>query len=357
MGNAVARNRMVAAPPHPSPRLSPAREEGDVRVIPDGTIARFRDDCRALLDDAPSPVAPLALAVSGGPDSMAMLALATDAFPGAVIAATVDHGLRAEAADEAAMVTGWCATAGISHQTLTVAVDCPSASNLHDWARGQRYALLDQWARAAKASAIATGHHADDQAETFLMRAARGSGLAGLAGVRARNAVPNRVPVIRPLLFWRRAELLAVVEAGGIPHVDDPSNLDPRFDRAHVRTLLSATPELPAAALARSAAHLAEAERDLNAIADWLFEIREVAPRDFDIADLPRGVRRLIARRAIQRLRDEHAIASPAYTPATNIEGLLDALENGKPATQGGIMVTPTGAIWRFSVAPPRRSH
>jgi len=320
-------------------------------------VARFRDDCRALLDDTPSPAAPLALAVSGGPDSMAMLALAAAAFPGAVIAATVDHGLRAEAADEAAMVADWCATAGIPHRILTVADDCPSASNLHDWARGQRYALLDDWARAANACAIATGHHADDQAETFLMRAARGSGLAGLAGVRARNAVPNRVPVIRPLLFWRRAYLRAVVETGGIPHVDDPSNLDPRFDRAQFRTLLSATPELPAAALARSAAHLAEAERDLNAIADWLFGTREVAPHDFDIADLPRGVRRLIARRAIQRLRDENAIASPSYTPATNIEALLDALENGKSATQAGIMVTPKGAIWRFSVAPPRRSH
>jgi len=326
-------------------------------MIPPALIARFRDDCRALLDRDPAPASPLAIAVSGGPDSMAMLALASTAFPGAVIAATVDHGLRPGAADEAAMVADWCKRAGIAHRTLTVPDPLPAASNLHDWARGQRYALLDQWARAANACAIATGHHADDQAETFLMRAARGSGLAGLAGVRARNAVPHRVPVIRPLLFWRRADLLAVVETGGIPHVDDPSNLDPRFDRAQFRTLLSATPELPAAALARSASHLAEAERDLNAIADWLFEAREVAPRDFDIADLPRGVRRLIARRAIQRLRDENAIASPAYTPATNIESLLDALENGKPATQAGIMVTPKGAIWRFSVAPPRRSH
>ncbi|VXC53959.1 tRNA lysidine(34) synthetase TilS [Sphingomonas sp. AX6] len=326
-------------------------------MLPDPLIARFRDDCRALLDRDPSAAAPLALAVSGGPDSMAMLALAAAAFPGAAIAATVDHGLRAEAADEAAMVAEWCAPAGTPHDILTVRETLPAASNLHDWARSQRYALLDDWARTANALAIVTGHHADDQAETFLMRAARGSGLAGLSGVRARNAAPNRVPIVRPLLFWRRAELLAVAAAGGIPHVDDPSNLDPRFDRAHFRTLLAATPELPAAALARSASHLAEAERDLNAIADWLVETRKVAPRDFDTAGLPRGVRRLMARRAIERVRVEEGIDSPAFTPATNIEPLLDALEQGNAATQAGIKVTPKALIWHFGPAPPRRSH
>ena len=326
-------------------------------MLPDPLIARFRDDCRALLDDDPAAAAPIAIAVSGGPDSMAMLALAGAAFPDAVIAATVDHGLRADAADEAAMVAAWCAQAGIAHRILTVRQPLPAGANLHDWARGERYALLDDWARTAKAVAITTGHHADDQAETFLMRAARGSGLAGLAGVRARHAATGRVPIIRPLLFWRRAELMAVVEAGGIPHVDDPSNLDPRFDRAHVRTLLAATPELPAAALARSAAHLAEAERDLSAIADWLYDAREVAPRDFAVADLPRGVQRLIARRVIERLRTEEGIATPAFTAATNIESLLDALARGKAATQAGIMVTPVASTWRFSVAPPRRSH
>jgi len=326
-------------------------------MIPAALTTRFRDDCRALLDRDPSTATPLALAVSGGPDSMAMLALAAAAFPGAVIAATVDHGLRAGAADEAAMVADWCASAGIAHRTLTVSDTLPPAANLHDWARHQRYALLDDWARAANAVGIATGHHADDQAETFLMRAARGSGLAGLAGVRARHAAPGRAPIVRPLLFWRRAELLAVADAGAVPSIDDPSNLDPRFDRAHVRTLLAGSPELPAAALARSASHLAEAERDLNAIADWLFDTREVAPRDFDVADLPRGVRRLIARRAIERLRREEDITTPAYTPATNIESLLDALESGKAATQAGVMVVPAASVWRFSVAPPRRSH
>lgn len=321
------------------------------------SIGRFRDDCRALLDGIPSPAKPLALAVSGGPDSMAMLALAAAAFPGAVIAATVDHGLRAAAADEATMVADWCNAAGIAHRTLTVLDPLPAATNLHDWARHRRYALLNDWARTANALAIATGHHADDQAETFLMRAARGSGLAGLAGVRARHVAPNRVPIVRPLLFWRRADLVAVVEAGSIPYVDDPSNLDPRFDRAHFRTLLAATPELPAAALARSASHLAEAERDLAAIADWLFATREVAPRDFDVADLPRGVRRLIARRAIERVRTEERIESPAFTHATNIEPLLDTLEAGTRATQAGLLITPHATIWRFSVAPPRRSH
>ena len=124
------------------------------------------------------PCGPIALAVSGGADSMAMLALARAAFPGRIIAATVDHQLRTSAADEAALVAAYCATLGVPHMILTP--DAPIAgASIQAQARGARYRLLRAWAGDAGAVALLTAHHADDQAETFLMRAVRGSGVPG----------------------------------------------------------------------------------------------------------------------------------------------------------------------------------
>ncbi|MEC7398775.1 MAG: tRNA lysidine(34) synthetase TilS, partial [Pseudomonadota bacterium] len=118
--------------------------------------------------------------MSGGPDSLALLLLAQAAFPGMVEAATVDHGLRSESADEARFVAGLCRDRGIPHEILTCAVE---AGNMQDRARSARYAALDQWAKEHAIAAIATAHHADDQAETLLMRLNRGSGLSGLSGI------------------------------------------------------------------------------------------------------------------------------------------------------------------------------
>ncbi|WP_294110477.1 tRNA lysidine(34) synthetase TilS [Sphingomonas sp.] len=336
-------------------------------------VERLRADLTALV--GPLADRRLGVAVSGGPDSMALLALAAAAFPGQVIAATVDHGLRAESANEAAMVTRWCEDAGVPHATLAIA-DRPGArDNLHDWARRQRYRLLGDWAVAGGASLLATAHHADDQAETFLMRAARGSGVAGLAGIRAVQPLADliaragQVPpppgdelggitLLRPLLTWRRAELRALAEAARFPFIDDPSNADPRFDRAQYRALLARTPLLDAAQVARSAAHVAEAEATLAAIEAWLWRERVRREEDslaLDIAELPRELRRRLARGAIEQVRLIRGITRPTFSAATNIESLLDALEAGKAATQAGVIARPVGTLWRFAEAPPRR--
>lgn len=343
-------------------------------------VDRFAQGLAAALGRAVGPGEVIAIAVSGGPDSMAMLALAVAAFPGQIIAATVDHGLRAEAADEAAMVAAWCADRGIAHATLTVEEPRPSGDNLHDWARGQRYRLLNRWAVASGARILATAHHGDDQAETFLMRAARGSGVAGLAGIRAHQRAEVMSPVgpsmqvfdvfgidlVRPLLGWRVAELRALVEALGVPFVDDPSNRDDRFDRAKFRALLRDTDLLDPLKLAQSAAHAAEADAALRAIERWLWEARRVTPTDvhdpdfqrwLDMTGLPREVKRRLARTAIDMVRLDNSVASPTFTDSTNIEPLLDSLEAGKAATQAGVLVTPRGNIWQFAEAPPRRTH
>ncbi len=195
-----------------------------------------------------------------------MLLLAHAAMPGEFEAATVDHGLRAEAAEEAAFVARTCAARGIAHAVLRVEV---APGNVQDEARRARYAALAAWAGERGLAALATAHHADDQAETVLMRLNRGSGLGGLSGVRARGTVPGgTLPVLRPLLGWRRAELAALVAGAGIEAVSDPSNADPRFDRVRMRTALAEADWLDAAAIAQSAAHLADAKEAL----DWAME-------------------------------------------------------------------------------------
>ena len=313
--------------------MSPSSEQVD----------RFRADFERALGDVLE--GPIALAVSGGPDSMAMLALAAAAFPGRTIAATVDHGLRPESADEAAMVARACAGIDVPHAVLHITV--PLQGNLHAWARRERYALLGQW--AAGAGALCTAHHADDQAETFLMRAARASGLAGLAGVRRRS--DGIVPVVRPLLAWRRGELRAVVESAGLPFVDDPSNDDPRFDRARFRQWLGQAPWLDPSLIARSAEHLAEAEADLREVSDWLWNERVLPAADgetaLDMTGLPRTIRRSLARMAIETISE-----SPVQE---TIEKLIEALDAGKGATHQGVQASAKGAIWHFREAPPRR--
>lgn len=326
-------------------------------------IARFHADCEALV--GPLGARRLALAVSGGADSMAMLALAHAAFPGQVATVTVDHRLREASAGEAAMVARWCAEHGVPHATLVVAKPRAPGDNLHDWARRQRYHLLERWAGEAGAVLLATAHHADDQAETLLMRAARGSGVAGLAGIRARVELGEGLTLIRPLLGWRRPELRALAKDAGIPFVDDPSNADSRFDRTQFRALLAGAALLDPVQLARSAAHIAEAEAAIAAIEAWLWASRQSPPagatepdrqRWLDIADLPRELKRRLARAAIHAVRRACGITRPAFSDASNIEPLLDALDAGKAATQAGIRAQPVGTIWRFAQAPPRRS-
>ncbi|MDE2042490.1 MAG: tRNA lysidine(34) synthetase TilS, partial [Alphaproteobacteria bacterium] len=174
--------------------------------MPDGLnpdeISRFRNDVERL---AGGDVR-LGLAVSGGPDSLAMLLLAHAAYgASAAMVATVDHGLRPEARQEATYVGQVSAALNMAHFILTP--PAPITGSLQMQARKARYAALENWRVAQNLSYILTAHHIDDQVETLMMRLNRGSGVSGLAGIRARNNT-----VIRPLLGWRRAELRDIVE-------------------------------------------------------------------------------------------------------------------------------------------------
>lgn len=191
--------------------------------------------------------------------------LAHTTLPGRVEAATVDHGLRPESAAEAAAVGAVCASLEVPHRTLRVKV---AAGNLQAEARAARYAALGQWLGERRLEALATAHHAEDQAETLLMRLNRGSGLSGLAGVRAVTNVPGADHrLVRPLLTWSKAELEAVALAAELQPSFDPSNEDTSFDRVRLRKVITQFDRLDPVAFARSAEFIADADFTLDRLA------------------------------------------------------------------------------------------
>ncbi len=189
---------------------------------------------------APFEAAPhIAVAVSGGADSMGLCLLAQDWARdrgGRVTALTVDHGLRAASADEARRVGRWMGRAGVAHQTLVWPGDKPS-SGIQAAARRARYKLMNDWCRDAGVLHLLLGHHRRDQAETFLMRLGRGSGPDGLAAMPA-IAESGFGRLLRPVLGLAPERLKAVLMERGQDWIEDPSNHDPAYARARIRAAL-----------------------------------------------------------------------------------------------------------------------
>ena len=309
-------------------------------------VQRFAADLDVLVP----PDSRIGIAVSGGPDSLALLLLANAARPGRIEAVTVDHGLRRESAAEAAMVAGLCGKLGVPHQILLADWPEAPAANVQAAARAMRYRLLNQWATERALTAIATAHHADDQAETLLMRLLRGSGVGGLGGTRKKRALSEDVMLIRPLLGWRKSELQELAEGAGLSPVDDPSNRDPKHDRSRIRQLLKSADWIDPARLAASAAAI----RDADEAIDWALAplIESRIRRDGDAlmvepADLPRELKRRLLLAAFAEL------AAPAPRGAELMRA-LEALETGGTVSLSGLKLQG-GIAWRLSLAPPRR--
>ena len=311
----------------------------------DGIAKRFAVE----LDELVKPGDRLGIAVSGGPDSVALLLLAAATRPGSVEAATVDHRLRPESAGEARFVAGLCGQLGIPHATL--AVDVAPGASLQARARHARYRALADWANEESLHAVATAHHADDQAETLLMRLARGAGLSGLAATRRIRQLDRDVMLVRPLLGWRRTELAAIVQAASIKPVDDPANRDPRHDRSRFRGLVERADWAEADRLASSAQWLAEAEEAI----EWTVE-RLLAERlsvsgeqiEIDHVGLPRELQRRLLLAAFDRFE--------AQRPrGPQLDRAMRALSAGRTASLSGLKLAG-GATWRVTLAPVRRS-
>ncbi|MEM6908929.1 MAG: tRNA lysidine(34) synthetase TilS [Pseudomonadota bacterium] len=331
----------------------------EIRAAPAAELAtRFADDLAALWPDSERE-GRLGLAVSGGADSLALMLLAHAAMPGEIAVAGVNHGLREEASAEVALVERIGAALGVPVTALSITV---APGNVQAKAREARYKALTAWASEHRLGALATAHHADDQAETLLMRLARGAGIAGLAGVRGASALPmSKIALLRPLLTWRKAELEQVVSAAGLSAVQDPSNRDPTFERVRMREHLADNDWLDPAALARSAGHLAEAWRAI----EWYAELdwEEMVQRDGASFTYFANVPRVVAVETIVRIIAElGGVVSRAEAGRA-----FDRLWTGENASLGGVLVVPgierverVGVemrAWRFSTEPPRAVH
>ncbi|HKY82101.1 MAG TPA: tRNA lysidine(34) synthetase, partial [Sphingobium sp.] len=194
---------------------------------------------------------------------------------------------------------------------------------------------------------IMTAHHADDQLETLLMRLNRGAGVSGLAGIRARQG-----HVLRPLLGARRAQLLAYAGHHDLPYVDDPSNSDPRFDRAAIRRHLAGVDWLDPLAAVRSAGALDEVTEAL----DWTVDALEASHVRceggawvLDRTDLPRELLRRLLLRMLARLDPE---APPPRGEA--VDRAMDAAGRGQQISIGQALLIG-GRSWTVKAAPPRR--
>lgn len=310
--------------------------------------ARLRTALERLIGAEALATARFGIAVSGGPDSLALLLLAAKALPGQIAAATVDHRLRAAAADEARHCADIAATLGVPHRILTP--DAPPQPPNQAGARALRYHLLEQWRQDEALDWLLTAHHSDDQAETLLMRLNRGSGVAGLAGIRARNG-----HILRPLLEWRRDALADVVARYGLTAIDDPANRDPRHDRSRLRAALADSPWLDVAGVAGSAHHLADAEEALEWATKQLADERiadDAGGLTINVADLPAELLRRLLRTAIARLMPD---AAPR---GAEISRLIESARSGGVATLAGVQLDgrrEATAQWRLRrVQPPR---
>jgi tRNA(Ile)-lysidine synthase len=337
----------------------------------------------------------LVLAVSGGPDSTALMWLAVRwrkrrRRGPKLIAVTVDHGLRPAARREAADVKRLARRLGIAHRTLRWTGRKPR-TGLQEQARAARYRLIAAAAARARATCVLTAHTVDDQAETILFRLARGSGLVGLSGmarvrpivhlpakwppVRRKGRAPKDdvmpatgVFLVRPLLELPKSRLIATLRAAGIAAADDPSNRDPRFARTRLRALMLAlTGEgLDAPRFARLAQRVRRADAAIEfAVATaaeslsagpWLERGPIVFPTR-GYAALPAEIALRLLGRAIAWVGDEGPVELSKLEALFAALALAGASQERLRRTLAGAVVSLADGRIAVERAPPRRSR
>jgi tRNA(Ile)-lysidine synthase len=308
--------------------------------------------------DAPWPAA---IAVSGGGDSLALMHLLRDwaktthRKPPVVL--TVDHKLQPRSAANARQVSGWAKKAGLKVHLLTWKGAKPRA-DIEAEARQARYRLMGDWCHKHGIAALYVGHTRDDQAETFLLRLARGSGLDGLAAMRAVSPYPLEgfagLQLIRPMIDFERDVLREHLTARGQEWFDDPMNADPRFSRVRIRAAME---HLEAAGLtpgriADAAAHLGRAREALDAVTAAV--IRRACRAEGNAILVEAGALRAAPRevglRALAQLL--MAVSGQSYRPRfERLERLFDAIEQdrlGAGRTLHGCRIAPAPSSMAF---------
>lgn len=330
-----------------------------------------RDDEADALFRGLEGLAGFVIAASGGPDSTALLVLAARwakrlKAPPRILAVTVDHGLRPEAAAEAASVKRLARRLGVPHRTVAWRGAKPK-TGLQEAARLARYRLLMEVAAQARYAHVLTAHTLDDQAETVLFRLARGSGLTGLAGMATASLIPmaenGDTFIVRPLLHTPKARLIATLQSAGVDYSSDPSNHDPRYTRARLRALMPALARegLTAHGLARLAGRMRRAEAAIEftvraaraALAPSAWPRRGPVVFDADrFRALPVEVGLRLLGRAIAHTGDEGPVE------LGKLEILYEAVrrEARLRRTLAGAVVTAAGRQVSVERAAPRRS-
>lgn len=310
----------------------------------------------------------LGLAVSGGSDSTALLHLAVDwarARGRAVEAATVDHGLRLEATEEAEGVAAVCEQLSVPHAILTWRRERSSPHGPGQAeARRARHSLLAGWAFARGAGIVALGHTRDDRIETFLMRARQGSGLHGLAGPMPLAPSPvwpegRGLELARPLLAFGREELREVLRARNVSWVEDPSNAAERYERVRTRRAAALMDE---EALARIIRIMNAAGAMRGAALAAARKVLETCEQDDTETTLKLAATERLSEDARIRLVEALVMAAGGTETLPRREAL--ARVAGRLRTEGGLSGSITlGSAWirrkgasiAISAAPPRR--
>ena len=320
------------------------------------------DDFAALMASIePFETSPaIVVAVSGGADSMALTLLADEwarARGGTLFALTVDHGLRVESKAEGRRVGAWLREKGIPHKILSWTGEKPAAG-LQAAARQKRYELLEAWCRANGVLHLLLAHNLEDQAETFLMRLGRGSGLAGLSGI-ASVEYRQGVRLLRPLLSVPKARLVATLEHRGQAWVEDPSNLNEKFLRVRARNILAGlTPEgLEATRVADAVSRLRRASDAIERqVTETLAHAVTVYPEGY--ARLDAGTLLTapeeVSLRALARVLMvvSGGIYPPRFERLLHLHGELRAIEDqglGRGRTLSGCRIMPATGDYRDS--------
>ncbi len=358
----------------------------------DGAIGEAEADA-LFAEFAAEPA--IVLAISGGPDSTALLYLLArwrvSRQPPHLIAVSIDHGLRPEARHEAAAVKRLAGRLGVEHRTMRWGGPRP-VTGIQEAARMARYRLLRDAARRAKARCVLTAHTLDDQAETVLFRMARGSGLAGLRGMarrvpidylaagfgppidvaRSARAPENsdhsgHVSLVRPLLDVPKSRLIVTLQEAGIAYADDPSNTDPRFARSRLRQLMPALANegLTSECLVRLARRVRRSEAAHEAVVAWAesrlgldTQTRTVALSSADWSEFPAEIALRLLGRAIGVIGTEGPVEFSKLEALS--ESLGAALAGGAPRfrrTLAGAMVSLQKDCIIINQAPERRSR
>lgn len=289
--------------------------------------------------------APVAVGVSGGPDSMALVHALGQVMVN-VRAITVDHGLRPEAAEEAVQVGSWLQGTNIHHHILTRFVtDTDKDSRIQEKARDDRYRLMADYCRDHGIVHLFLAHHQDDQAETVLFRFAKGSGLDGLGGMSPAQPYGDHLMLMRPLLETSKAEILSFCREQDIPFVSDPSNENEQFARPRLRKSRQVLEEegLTTDRITKTASRMRLAKQALEFYSEKEYQSSLESIDNSRIVfnfkkldSVPRDVRIRVLKRAIAACTSVDQNYGPRFEKLENLEGQIFGSPDFKKGTLGG---------------------